>query len=116
MVARGEMSPKAASRALGVIVQVARENAKDVDPRGLRMRLVWTAADARKDEARALVRQAKQQEQQLANVAEKAIRAGLPAHEVAAMVAREAGNMTPVPPTEMGDAAMRLARWRVKNG
>lgn len=116
MVARGDVSPETASQTMRAIVQVARENAPNVDARGLRTRLVWTARDARHDEALALTRQAKQQEQELCDVAEAAIRAGASEREVRVAIAEAAQQMTPLPPTTMGDAALRLARWRVKHG
>ena len=116
MVARGDVSPETASQTMRAIIQVARENAPNVDARGLRTRLVWTARDARHDEALAMVRRAREQERALAEVAEAAIRDGKPDQAVRQDIAAAAQQMQPVPDVALGHAALRLARWRVKNG
>ena len=47
MVADGVLKEGDAGRIMATIVQVATEQAPALDPRGLRMRLVWSARDAR---------------------------------------------------------------------
>lgn len=52
MVADGVISEEEAAKTMGTIVRVAADNAPDVDRAGLRMRLVWSAADAKVDRQR----------------------------------------------------------------
>jgi len=52
MEADGLLPPGEAAQTLRVIVQTAQRNAPDVDARGLRARLVWSARDAREDRQR----------------------------------------------------------------
>lgn len=116
MVARGEISDATAAEVMGTIVRVARENAPNACPLGLKLRLVWAARDAKQAETLAMARLAKQQEQALCAAAEAAIRQGGDERAVRAAVAAKAATMDPVPHVSLGDAALRLARWRVKHG
>ena len=52
MEADGLLPPGEAAQTLRVIVQTAQRNAPDVDAKGLRARLVWSARDARADRQR----------------------------------------------------------------
>jgi hypothetical protein len=116
MVARGEISDATAAEVMGTIVRVARENAPNSCPLGLKLRLVWAARDAKASETLAMARLAREQEQALSAVAEAAIREGGDERAVRAAVAARAAVMDPVPDVSLGDAALRLARWRVKHG
>jgi Xaa-Pro aminopeptidase len=116
MVARGEVSPETASQTMRAIVAVARENAPNVDAKGLRTRLVWTARDAKQEEALAMVRRAREQERALAEAALRAMRDGHTERQVWQVMLDAAKAMQPPPPVEIGDAALRLARWRLKHG
>lgn len=116
MVARGDLSEEEGSKTLAAIVRLARENAHGTDPAGLRMRLVHTATDARKSAELAQIRRLREQERELAETAERVLRdGGTEADAGRAMLDRVRG-MDPVPPVEIGEAALKLARWRVRNG
>lgn len=115
-VARGAVTEVEAAKTMGVIVRLAFAAAPEVDRSGLRARLVWTAKDTREAERRAAVREAKEQEKQLVLVAVAGFRDGLAPADVRRMVAQAAKAMTPIPPVELGDAALKLGQWRAKNG
>lgn len=53
MVADGQLSEESAAQVMGEIVRVAQEQAPNADASGLRMRLVHSATDARRDRLRA---------------------------------------------------------------
>ena len=53
MVADGLISEESAAQVMGEIVRVAQEQSPNADANGLRARLVWSAADARRDRMRA---------------------------------------------------------------
>jgi len=116
MVARGEISADGARDTMAAIIEVAQANAPNAHPGGLRTRLHWSARDALHEERLALVRLAREQEQALAQVAEAAIRAGGDDLAVRRAVGAAAQQMRPLPDIALGDAALRLARWRVKHG
>lgn len=46
LMARGLVSKEIAAKTMGAIVRAARQSAPNVDPGGLRCRLIWTARDA----------------------------------------------------------------------
>ena len=116
MVARGDLPDGEAAKTMAVIVRVARENAPNTDPAGLRMRLIHTARDARHSTELALIRQQREQEKQLADVATEVLRSGGTDADAGRAMLERVRSMDPVPPVEVGEAALKLARWRVRNG
>lgn len=116
MVARGDLPDGEAAKTMAAIVRVARENAPNTDPAGLRMRLIQTARDARHSTELALIRQQREQEKQLADVATKVLRSGGSEADAGRAMLAAVRTMTPMPPVEIGEAALNLARWRIRNG
>ncbi len=116
MVARDDLPDGEAARTMAVIVRTARENAPNTDPIGLRMRLIHTARDARHDTELAMIRQRREQERQLADVATSVLRAGGTEADAGRAMLEHVQTMNPLPPVEIGEAALKLARWRLRNG
>lgn len=116
MVAHGDLPDGEAAKTMAVIVRVARENAPNTDPAGLRMRLIHTARDARHNTELAMIRQQREQEKQLADVATEVLRNGGTDADAGRAMLDRVRTMDPVPPVEVGEAALKLARWRVRNG
>ena len=116
MVARGDLPDGEAAKTMAVIVRTARENAPNVDPVGLKMRLIHTARDARHSTELALIRQQREQEKHLADVATAVLRNGGTDTDAGRAMLERVRTMDPVPPVEVGEAALKLARWRVRNG
>lgn len=116
MVARGDLPDGEAGKTMAVIVRIARANAPTVDPVGLKMRLIHAARDARHSTELALIRQQREQEKQLADVATEVLRNGGTDTDAGRAMLERVRTMDPVPPVEVGEAALKLARWRVRNG
>jgi hypothetical protein len=116
MVAHGDLPDGEAAKTMAVIVRVARENAPNTDPAGLRMRLIHTARDARHNTELALIRQQREQQKQLADVATEVLRRGGSEADAGRAMLAAVRTMTPTPPVEIGEAALNLARWRIRNG
>lgn len=116
MVARGDLPDDEAAKTMAAIVRTARENAPKTDASGLRMRLIHTARDARHSTELALIRQQREQEQQLADVATEVLRSGGTEADAGRAMLERVRSMDPVPPVEVGEAALKLARWRLRNG
>lgn len=116
MVARGDLPDGEAAKTMAAIVRTARENAPKTDASGLRMRLIHTARDARHSTELALIRQQREQEQQLADVATEVLRSGGTEADAGRAMLERVRSMDPVPPVEVGEAALKLARWRLRNG
>lgn len=116
MVARGDLPDGEAGKTMAAIVRMARENAPNVDPSGLKMRLISTARDARHNTELALIRQQREQQKQLADVATEVLRRGGSEADAGRAMLAAVRTMTPTPPVEIGEAALNLARWRIRNG
>lgn len=116
MVARGEISADGARDTMQAIQDAARRNAPNVDKVGLAVRLHWTARDALREERLAFARQAREQEKQLAEVAERVFRMGGSERQAGMAMLEVARTMNPPPPIEIGEAALKLGRWRAKHG
>lgn len=116
MVARGDLSEVEGAKTLAVIVRTAQQNAPQVCPLGLRMRLVHTAHDARKAADLAAVRRVREQERELTDLAAAVLRNGGTDTDAGRAMLERVRTMDPLPPVEIGEAALKLARWRVRNG
>ncbi len=116
MEANGLLPPGEAAKTMAAIVREACRNAPTVDPIGLRTRLVWTARDARHAEELAMIRRTREQEKQLADAATAILKAGGTEADAGRAMLDLVRTMDPCPPVEVGEAALKLARWRVRNG
>jgi polyhydroxyalkanoate synthesis regulator phasin len=116
MVADGRISEQEARKTMAMVVRVAFQNAPNVDPAGLRMRLVHAAQDSRKATELAAVRRLREQERDLAAIAESVLRDGGSDADAGRAMLERVRTMDPLPPVEVGEAALKLARWRVRNG
>lgn len=116
MEAHGQLPPGEGAKTMAAIVRAARQAAPEVDESGLRMRLVHAARDARHAEELAMIRRTREQEKQLADVAEATLRQGGTEHDAGRAMLEIVRTMDPCPPVEVGEAALKLARWRVRNG
>jgi len=97
-------------------VQTAQRNAPDVDAKGLRARLVWSARDAMEARGLEVIRLQREQEKLLTDAAYTTLQSGGSEADAGRAMLAVAKAMNPVPPIEIGEAALRLARWRVRNG
>lgn len=116
MEANGQLPPGEAAKTMGAIFRAAREAAPNVNPSGLRMRLIHSARDAKHAEELAIIRRIREQERQLAAAAEATLRQGGTEHDAGRAMLELVKTMDPCPPVEVGEAALKLARWRVRNG
>lgn len=116
MEANGLLPPGEAARTMGAILREARKNAPNIDPRGLRVRLIHSARDARHAEELAIIRRQREQERQLADAATEVLRDGGTEHDAGKAMLELVRTMDPCPPVEVGESALKLARWRVRNG
>lgn len=116
MGARGDLPDGEAAKTMAMIVRVARDNAPNIDPAGLRMRLIHTARDARHSTDLALIRQRRDQEKQLADLATEVLRNGGSEADAGRAMLERVRTMDPTPPVQAGEAALNLARWRIRNG
>lgn len=116
MEANGQLPPGEGAKTLAAIVRAARQAAPEVDASGLRMRLIHTARDARRAEELAIIRRQREQQKRLAEAAEATLRDGGTEQDAGRAMLELVRTMDPCPPVEVGEAALKLARWRVRNG
>lgn len=114
MAADGRITDDDAQLTLQFVIEAAAKAAPEADRRGLQTRLVWDMRHHAEGMWLARQRVERQQERDLASIAEAGITRGDDVWTVKKAMAAKAKTMQPVPTIETLDAALKVGQWRAK--